>query len=448
MTTLPSGFARAGRWLREHPLAFDAALAFAVLISMICGSFAGPGTGQGPTFGTRTPEVFSVLLMVLSASALVLRRRRPVAVLAATGVLSATEYVFMDPPAPVVMSTVVALYTVASRTDRPTTWRVGLLTMGVLTVAAMLFGSTPWYSQENLGVFAWTGMASAAGDAVRSRRAFVDAIRERAERAERTREEEARRRVAEERLRIARDLHDVVAHHIALVNVQAGVAAHVMDKRPDQAKEALAHVREASRSALNELRVTVGLLRQSGDPEAPTEPAPGLAVLDGLVDTFRNAGLPVEVAGADRGPRLPAAVDLAAYRVVQEALTNVRKHAGTGARAEVSVVRVGATAEITVLDNGRGSAARPPGAGPGGGRSGGGPARSGSDGGDHGSGGRPDGGGHGLLGMRERVTALGGTLTAGPRYGGGFRVHAILPVDARTGEPEPPGPAAATGERR
>ncbi|CAM5232927.1 histidine kinase OS=Streptomyces microflavus OX=1919 GN=G3I39_05275 PE=4 SV=1 [Streptomyces microflavus] len=335
MTTLPSGFARARRWLRDHPLAFDATLAFCVLIAMICGSFADPGKGHGPTFGTRTPEVFSVLLMVLAASALVLRRRHPMAVLAVTGGLTATEYIFMDPPAPVVMSTVIALYTVASRTDRPTTWRVGLLTMGVLTVAAMVFGSTPWYSQENLGVFAWTGMASAAGDAVRSRRAFVDAIRERAERAERTREEEARRRVAEERLRIARDLHDVVAHHIALVNVQAGVAAHVMDKRPDQAKEALAHVRDASRSALNELRVTVGLLRQSGDPEAPTEPAPGLAVLDELVTTFRNAGLPVEVAGADRGPKLPAAVDLAAYRVIQEALTNVRKHAGAGARAEV-----------------------------------------------------------------------------------------------------------------
>lgn len=316
------------------------------------------------------------------------------------------------------MSVVIALYTIAARTDRPTTWRVGLLTMAALTAAAMFFGSAPWYSQENFGVFAWTGMASAAGDAVRSRRAFVDAIRERAERAERTREEEARRRVAEERLRIARDLHDVVAHHIALVNVQAGVAAHVMDKRPDQAKQALAHVREASRSALNELRATVGLLRQSGDPEAPTEPAPGLAVLDALVETVRRAGLPVEVACATGdGPPLPAAVDLAAYRVIQEALTNVRKHAGPGAKAEVSVVRVGATAEVMVLDNGRGN----------------------PDGGG-------EGGGHGLLGMRERVTALGGTLAAGPRYGGGFRVHAILPVKALPQQSEQPDVVGRTGE--
>ncbi|MFF9686201.1 sensor histidine kinase [Streptomyces sp. NPDC014623] len=418
MTPLGTGLLRARRWLRGHPLAFDGGLAVAVLTCMICVSFAEPDPGRGPVFGARVPGPSSVLLMVLGAGALVLRRRRPMAVLAVTGLLSAAEFALTDPPSPVVMSAVVALFTVAAGTDRPTTWRAGLLTMGVLAVTAMAAGATPWYSQENLGVLAWTGLAGAAGDAVRSRRAFIDAIRERAERAERTREEEARRRVAEERLRIARDLHDVVAHHIALVNVQAGVAAHVMDRRPDQAKEALAHVREASRSALNELRVTVGLLRQSGDPEAPTEPAPGLAVLDPLVGTFRNAGLPVEVACTDPGSPLPAAVDLAAYRIIQEALTNVRKHAGADARAEVSVVRVGGTAEVTVLDDGGGAAPRPA------------PA---------------DGGGHGLIGMRERVTALGGTLTAGPRYGGGFRVHAILPVTSRTRTPEEPGAVGATG---
>jgi hypothetical protein len=174
--------------------------------------------------------------MLLGAAALVMRRRRPVPVLAATGTLSLVELLSGPPRAPVPMCAVVALFTVAALTDRPTTWRVGLLTMTGLTAVAMLAGPLPWYAQENVAIFAWTGMAAAAGDAVRSRRAFVDAIRERAERAERTREEEARRRVAEERLRIARDLHDVVAHHIALVNVQAGVAAHVMDKRPDQAR--------------------------------------------------------------------------------------------------------------------------------------------------------------------------------------------------------------------
>ncbi|MFD8966362.1 sensor histidine kinase [Streptomyces sp. NPDC059568] len=407
MTSLGTAVARTRCWTRAHTRASDGALAAAVLVCMVVGSFAEPPGGHnGPNFGTRTPGALSVVLMVLAAGALVFRRRAPMSVLLCTGATTVLELMVVQPPAPVVLSTVIALYTVAAHTDRPTTWRVGIATMAVLTAVAMVFSAGAWYAQENLVIFAWTGMAGAAGDAVRSRRAFIHAIRERAERAERTREEEARRRVAEERLRIARDLHDVVAHHIALVNVQAGVASHVMDKRPDQAKEALAHVREASRSALSELRATVGLLRQSGDPAAPTEPAPGLQHLDGLLDTFRNAGLPVRFAanGTDHPARLPAAVDLAAYRIIQEALTNVRKHAGPGAKAEVSVVRVGATVEITVLDDGEGT---------------GEPA---------------DGGGHGLLGMRERVTALGGTLTAGPRYGGGFRTQAILPVKTPAGD--------------
>ncbi|MFJ4693413.1 sensor histidine kinase [Streptomyces sp. NPDC088766] len=399
--------ARARRRLKAHPLALDSALAAAVLLCMLAGSFVDPHGQRGVSWSLRTPDPLSLLLITLAGAALVLRRIAPLAVLAVTGTCSVVESVTGDPRAPVAMSAVIALYTVASTTDRPTTWRVGLLTMTVLTGAAMLAGPLPWYAQENVAILAWTGIGATAGDAVRSRRAVVRAIRERAERAERTREEEARRRVAEERLRIARDLHDVVAHHIALVNVQAGVAAHVMDKRPDQAKEALAHVREASRSALNELRATVGLLRQSGDPEAPTEPAPGLYRLDELAGTFRNAGLQVEVARSDHGTELPAAVDLAAYRVIQEALTNVRKHAGPQARAEVSVVRVGPHIEVTVLDDGAGDVPAP-----------------------------EDGGGHGLLGMRERVTALRGALTTGPRYGGGYRVHAILPVKTRSSAPE------------
>ncbi|MFF5956849.1 sensor histidine kinase [Streptomyces luteogriseus] len=403
-----STLARARCQAKAHPLAMDAVLAAAVLVCMVAGSFVEPRHRDSVSWVLRTPDLLSLLLMTLGAVALVFRRRAPMAVLALTGTLCVIESLTGDPRTPVAMSAVIALYTVASTTDRPTTWRVGLLTMTVLTGTAMAAGPLPWYAQENLGIFAWTGIGATAGDAVRSRRAFVQAIRERAERAERTREEEARRRVAEERLRIARDLHDVVAHHIALVNVQAGVAAHVMDKRPDQAKEALGHVREASRSALNELRATVGLLRQSGDPEAPTEPAPGLDRLDELTGTFRSAGLHVEVARADQGTTLPAAVDLAAYRIIQEALTNVQKHAGPQAKAEVSVVRVGPNIEITVLDDGSGENET------------------------------QDGGGHGLLGMRERVSALRGTLTTGPRYGGGFRVHAILPLKSRTPTGEDP----------
>ncbi|WP_425588381.1 sensor histidine kinase [Streptomyces tremellae] len=396
----PGPIRRAVCWSRAHPTGPDVLIAVVVQVLMLVTAVAHPRGGRGftPPIDVRPPGALSFTLMTLAAAALVLRRHRPRSVLLVTGCLTVVELAAGRPDSPIVFTVVVGLFTLAAHTDRPTTWRVGLLTMAVLTGVAMAFGTGPWYTQQNLGVFAWTGMAAAAGDAVRSRRAFIDAMRERAERAERTREEEAGRRVAEERLRIARDLHDVVAHHIALVNVQAGVAAHVMDKRPDQAKEALAHVREASRSAIEELRATVGLLRQSGDPEAPTEPAPGLAQLDALVDTFRSAGLPVECLVPEEPPRLPAAVGLAAYRIVQEALTNVRKHAGAGARAEVSVVRAGAGIEVTVLDDG-----------------GTGPRES------------APGGGHGLLGMRERVVALGGSLVAEPRYGGGFRVQAILP---------------------
>ncbi|WP_432097543.1 sensor histidine kinase [Streptomyces sp. bgisy100] len=513
------GLARPQRWLRDHPLALDAALA-AVVLALILLTLVTDHSPSGPRIGARTPTPWSVGLALLACSALVFRRRMPRQVLGVTGALTLVE-LFTEPDergAPVALSAAVALYTIASRTDRSTTWRAGALTVVALTAAAMYSGPGPWYDQQNIGILAWTGLAAAIGDAVRSRRAVVDAIRERAERAERTREEEARRRVAEERMRIARELHDVVAHHIALVNVQAGVAAHVMDSRPDQAKEALAHVREASRSALHELRATVGLLRQSGDPEAPTEPAPGLGVLDQLVDGFARAGLPVDVEVSSTAPEgpwhsrsadravavigdLPAAVDLTAYRVVQEALTNIHKHAGDQASATVRIARAWEALEITVLDDGtavaperaarltgrdgarsdipRGDSVRTAGGKSDSGRTAGGKGTGGKATGGKGTstkttGGKADaartpaprdgrgekgeaarsrgargdgqqrsdggydgaddeGGGHGLIGMRERAAALGGSCEAGPRYGGGFRVHVRLPLTTREG---------------
>ncbi|QKV95400.1 ATP-binding protein [Streptomyces sp. NA02950] len=412
------GLARPYRWLAAHPRALDILVAIGVFALIIIGAVANPHLRDqhiGPYF---------VLLALLSSASLVLRRDLPGSVLAVTSAITVVEITTTQsgpPRTSIVLGVVVALYTLAARTDRPTTWRVGFLTAVLLTGTAMLFGLSPWYSQENLGIFAWAGLAAAAGDAVRSRRAYVAAIEERAVRAERTREEEARRRVAEERLRIARELHDVVAHHIALVNVQAGVASHVMDNRPDQAKEALAHVREASRSALDELRATVGLLRQYGDPAAPTEPAPGLGVLDQLVEGFARVGMRIEVEEEPRGGIGPLAgsVDLTAYRVVQEALTNVHKHAGPEAGVRIRIVRDRGALEITVVDDGAGAEPRAAdAAGPDV------PAAPLDD--EH-------GGGHGLLGMRERVTALRGSCEAGPLPEGGFRVRARLPLQGRTG---------------
>jgi len=409
-------FPRSCRWLRTHSAACDAGLSAVVLGVVLGGMYIGPHAQR------YRPGPLVLALTVLACASLVLRRRRPLAVLAFTCAVTVADVVSRGGhgKGPVGLSVIAALFTVAASTDRSTTWRVGALTCAGLTAVGVFFGARPWYTGENFALLAWTGLAAAAGDSLRSRRAYVTAIEERAERAERTREEEAKRRVTEERMRIARELHDVVAHHIALVNVQAGVAAHVMDTRPDQAKQALAHVREASRSALDELRATVGLLRQSGDPEAPMEPAPGLGILDQLVDGFRRAGLPVQVAVTGTPPvqdggtagaapphqcatavagSLPAGVDLTAYRVIQESLTNVHKHAGPGARAEVRITRSPDAMEVTVLDNGPGRPA-------------GGPA------------------GHGLIGMRERTAALGGTCEAGPGPDGGFRVHARLPLTA------------------
>ncbi|PWI43342.1 two-component sensor histidine kinase [Streptomyces sp. ICBB 8177] len=382
---------------RVPPLAVDCAIAAVVLVSILLSGALGPA---GDAF--RLTAV-NVALTVAACAALVGRRRAPRAVLAVTCALTVTATV-LDSGArsvPVVATAVLALFTLAAYTDRPTTWRVGALTCAGLTAVSMGYGSGPWYAQEHLAVLAWTGLAAACGDAVRSRRAYVAAVEERAVRAERTREEEARRRVAEERMRIARELHDVVAHHIALVNVQAGVAAHVMERRPDQARQALAHVREASRSALDELRATVGLLRQAGDPEAPMEPAPKLADLDHLVERFTHAGLAVEVVRDESGGALPATVDLTAYRVIQESLTNVHKHAGAGARAEVRIVRDATGLEVTVEDDGTGEGRTADAV--------------------------PAGGGHGLMGMRERAAALGGICHAGPRAEGGFRVFVRLP---------------------
>jgi signal transduction histidine kinase len=437
------------QWMRAHPYVVDALIALGAFVAILLGAAAeSAGHQVRPRFGEREVAPQTALLAALACGVLVLRRRAPMPVLCITGLVTVVGLV-VEPRvgasaeghrAPIVIAAIIALYTVSNRTDRVTSVRVGAVTVGVLTAAGMLLGSRPWYTQDNLATFAWTGLAAAAGEAVRSRRAFVDAIRERAERAERTREEEARRRVAEERMRIARELHDVVAHHIALVNVQAGVASHVMDQRPDQAKEALAHVREASRHALNELQATVGLLRQSGESTAPTEPAPGLGVLDELVDGFTRAGLSISVdvttepePEAEAG--LPSAVDLTAYRVVQEALTNVQKHVGTGAHAVVRIVTRPGALEITVIDDGvgagdsEGTAETPEAAETAGTAVSGTPPEQAAAADAGGTGGGETGrGGHGLMGMRERAAALHGVCETGPLADGGFRVYVRLPI--------------------
>ncbi len=328
---------------------------------------------------------------------LVFRRRWPIPVLVCTGLSSAVYLAFGASPRPLLLTALVALFTVATLSERRTAWTAGAITAAVLAGTSLLSASWPWLLPDVLGMLAWSGMATAAGDAVRSRRAYVAEIEERARRAEQSRDDEARRRVVEERLRIARELHDVLAHHIALINVQAGVAAHMLDSEPQQSRTALAHIRTASRSALEGLRTTVGLLRQDGESAAPTAPTAGLAQLDDLIDAFRSAGLVVETTVEGAAATLPDAVDLAAYRVIQESLTNVRKHAGP-ATATVRLGYLGTELRLSIVDDGCGTSEASAGAG------------------------------HGIIGMRERVTALGGRLAAGPRSAGGFQVQACLPL--------------------
>jgi signal transduction histidine kinase len=273
-----------------------------------------------------------------------------------------------------------------------------------------MFDGEPLYAAVTVFAAMWWG------EAVRARRAYVAELRDRAERAERTRDEEARRRVDEERMRIARELHDVVSHTIGVISVQAGVAAHLLHRRPDKAADSLAAIRQASDEALGELHAMLGVLREAdGDGgRAPLTPAPGLAELDVLVAQAAGAGVEVTVSLEAEPRRLPSAVDLACYRVVQESLTNVVRHAGAS-RAEVTVTHHDGQVVVEVTDNGR--------AGSGGVLGG----RAAPDGPGNGNG---VGSGQGILGMRERARALGGSLEAGPRPGGGFRVQATLPVAA------------------
>jgi len=256
-------------------------------------------------------------------------------------------------------------------------------------------------------VLLWAALAVTTGGAARSHYAYVAEAGQRARRAEQAKEDEAKRRVTEERLRIARELHDAIGHHVALINVQAGALAYLLDDEDrSQAKESVAHIQRAGEEALEDLRLTVGLLREPGpQPAEPAEPVPGLGQLDELISSFAGAGLRItrEVTGPARP--LPEAVELTAYRVIQESLTNTRKHTD----CDTAVVRLGYASgalRLTVEDEGRAGAQ---------------PARR-----------TPDG--HGIIGMRERVAALGGQLSAGPRPGGGYRVFAELPFRAAGAE--------------
>ncbi|QKW33496.1 sensor histidine kinase [Actinomadura sp. NAK00032] len=350
------------------------------------------------------PPVNAYLLAAATCAVLPVRHRSPVAAVAATtvgGVLVPPLGLLLTPL--IVAPAVISAYSLAVRTAGRAASAV-LLASATLLVASNVvfeFGNLSWQDASRIGaVAAFPLVAGILGHSTQNRRAYLAAVEERARRAEKSRESEARRRVAEERVRIARELHDLVAHQITLANAQATVAAHLFDSRPEQTRKSLRELVETTGDALDDLRATVGLLRQSGDAAAPAEPAPGLSRLPTLLESFRRAGLEVSVEQEGASRPLPPGVDLTAFRIIQEALTNVTKHAGTGsARVRLAWNRDRVT--ITVADDGGGTRTAPAAsAGP----------------------------GYGLIGMRERATAVGGHLSAGRRPEGGFLVSTELPL--------------------
>ncbi|MCA1690985.1 MAG: sensor histidine kinase [Actinobacteria bacterium] len=367
----------------------DLSVAARVAALQLVGTFF---ASRGQVGERKAFDVVAFLLLAAGPAALVWRRRRPDLVVWAVVVTTVAYYVLDYPYGPAFVALVVALYSAVTTGYRVAAWvAAGAGYLSYLALDGQL-GPEGAPSLTHAGAVAGWFLVVLVGSEVGKAR------RERAAEEARSKSEEARRRASEERLRIARELHDVVAHNISLINVQAGVALHLIDEQPNQARTALAAIKQASKEALGELRSVLDVLRQ-GDDGAPRAPAPGLDDLDDLVGRTRAAGLEVHVEVDGTPGPLGWGVELAAYRIVQEALTNVARHAGP-AVATVRVTHGEGAVVVEVDDNGKG------------------PGVAG-----------PSEGGNGLSGMRERVAALGGRFEAGARPEGGFRVRAWLPVD-------------------
>jgi signal transduction histidine kinase len=371
--------ALAARWIRP--------VATAAVVELITVG----GTVLAPSHTGRRPDAVGATLVVLAAAMVALARRWPVPALAVSlGATAAYYGLGYATDSSFFIGLLVTAYLSGTAEAR---LRVAAFAVAIpaLFAAASLLGPGDRAGGLPISIIVLGGLL--AGQASAEWRARAD------RRTAKVHEEEARRRLAEERLRIARELHDVVSHSIAMISVQASSAVHVMDDRPEQAREALLAIKAASRDALRDLRGILGVLHQAEDDE-PRGPAAGLAEVGALVENVRRAGHEVTLDVDGTGDGLPAAIDLAAYRVIQEALTNVVRHA-PGAAAAVAVRRLPDALEIEVRDEGR-------------------TVTAGAEG--------RQGAGRGLAGMRERVRAAGGSLEAGPRPAGGFAVRATLPL--------------------
>lgn len=347
-------------------------------------------------------DVGSLALGLAAAAVLTARRRAPAVTLALSGGLAVVLFhLDRSAGAAAVFAPAVALYSLALTGGRVRQLVAGLVAVAVVVVAETVFVHRPAGIHQTLAHVALVAVPLLAAEALRNRRSYVALLHERLEVAERTREEEAERRVEQERLRIARDLHDVVAHTLTTINVQASVAAHLLDRDPGHARAALATITDASHDALDELRAVVGVLRERDDRTVPREPAPTLDGVAMLVERTRAGGQPVSLDITGQRPaRLSDAVELAAFRIVQESLTNIARHA-RGAPAHVGVAYKQDRLLVTIKNP-----ATPVGNGTG-------------------------GVGVGIIGMKERAATVGGTLDAA-RSRDGFLVAAELPY-RRTG---------------
>lgn len=371
-------------WFRQVVLA-AAVAAFEVLITLVA-------SHNQPE--RESLDVLAVTLLVAGAAALPFRRRHPVGVMLFAEATTITYWVLGYAGGPIFLAMIIAYFQVALSGRRAVAWVI-------LVTGFAAFALLPWLVGDEqrpelgalLGATAWMLVIGTAAEIFRNRR-------ERVAETARNRREEERRRMSEERLRIARELHDVLAHNISMINVQAGVALHLIDEQPDQARPALTAIKQASKEALTELRSVLGVLRRVDEEEdGSRDPAPTLGRLSDLVARTRATGLTVHLRIEGEVHPVPAPVDLAGFRIAQEGLTNVVRHAR--ATAATVVVTYGEdSVTVEVEDDGRGAGAQP-----------------------------SSGSGSGLLGMRERAESVGGVLEAGPRpNGSGFRVRARLPI--------------------
>jgi len=371
--------------LRTRALAVDAVVALVLGVVLVVGT---PHAAAFQTAFRRPVDGVAVALLVAAGATMVGRRVAPAWSLGAMAVVVSVYLALRYPYGPIFLVLVLGLYAAGAHLPIRRSAALAAGAIGLVVVAEAVGARAQLNGAFLVSLVVWHGwliVPWALGAGIRARR----------ESGRRDRDEEARRLAYEERLRIAREVHDVVGHGLAVINMQAGVALHVVDRRPEQARVALDAIKQTSKDALDELRATLAVFRQPEDGDA-RQPAPGLRQVDEVVAAMTESGLPVDLVVTGSPVALPAAVDLAAYRIVQESLTNVARHAGP-ARATVHVRYEPREVVVEVTNDGH--------------------ARSGGNGAS----------GHGIAGMRERAAAVHGTLEAGPRPEGGFRVLAHLP---------------------